>query len=110
MLTRSRIKIVITATLTAIWITALGYGMRVLLKYEITPGSSGPVASKWPAESVVSGPHDKPVLLMVAHPHCPCTRASIAELSQIMAHAPAGVEATVLFVKPAGAAADWDDT
>jgi hypothetical protein len=48
--------------------------------------------------------------VMVAHPHCPCTRASIAELAQIMAHAPEGVTASVLFVKPSGAGSDWDDT
>jgi hypothetical protein len=84
--------------------------MRVLLKYETTPGSSGPVASNWPAESKVTREPGKPTFVMVAHPHCPCTRASIAELAQIMAHAPADVKATVLFVKPSGAAADWDDT
>jgi hypothetical protein len=47
---------------------------------------------------------------MIAHPRCPCTRASIAELAQIMAHAPSGLKATVLFVKPPGAGKDWDDT
>jgi hypothetical protein len=106
----SRNKIIITAVLAATWIAALGYGMRVLLKYETTPGSSGVVTARWPAESVVTRPSGKAILVMVAHPRCPCTRASIGELAEIMAHAPEGVKATVLFVKPTGAAADWDDT
>jgi hypothetical protein len=105
-----RPKIFITTGLAVTWVAALGYGMQVLFKYETTPGSSGPLTSKWPAGSTVSRQPNKPFLLMVAHPHCPCTRASMEELAQIMAHAPNGVNATVLFVKPSGAGPDWDDT
>jgi hypothetical protein len=108
--TYSRNKILVTTLLALTWVAALGYGMQVLWKYETTPGPSAAVASDWPSGSVVPRQLDKPTLLMVAHPHCPCTRASIAELAQIMAHAPEGVTATVLFVKPSGAGPDWDDT
>ena len=110
MVTYSRPKVFITTVLALTWVAALGYGMQVLLKYETTPGAAGSVASKWPSASTVSRQPNKPMLLMVAHPRCPCTRASIAELAQIMAHAPNGVRATVLFVKPSGAGVDWDDT
>ena len=110
MFTRSRTKIFVTVLVTATWISALGYGMQVLFKYETTAGASGLITSKWPSASMVSRHSDKPMLLMAAHPHCPCTRASVAELAQIMAHAPDGVTATVLFVKPSGAGVDWDDT
>ena len=105
-----RPKIFITTALALTWVVALGYGMQVLLKYETTPGPSGTTLAKWPAASVISRPPNKPMLLMVAHPHCPCTRASVAELAQIMAHAPREVEATVIFVKPSGADKNWDDT
>jgi hypothetical protein len=110
MATYFRPKIFITTVLALTWLAALGYGMQVLFKYETTPGSSGPLVSKWPSASSVSRQPNKPMLLMAAHPHCPCTRASIEELAQIMAHAPPGVKAIVLFVKPSGAGADWDDT
>ena len=110
MMTNFRSKIFVTTGLAVLWVGALGYGMQVLFKYETTPGSSGSLASKWPSASIVSRQPNKPMLLMVAHPRCPCTRASIAELAQIMAHAPNGVKATVLFEKPPGADADWDDT
>jgi hypothetical protein len=108
--TYSRNKIFITALLGATWMGALACGARVLFKYETTPGLAGPVASKWPTASVVPRQPDKPTLLMFAHPHCPCTRASIGELAQIMAHAVGKVNAYVLFVKPSGAGPDWDDT
>lgn len=90
--------------------TALAFGARVLLKYEITPGEVGPVSSNWPTTSIIPRQPDKPTLLMFAHPHCPCTRASIGELAQIMAHAIGKVNAYVFFVKPPGAGPDWDDT
>jgi hypothetical protein len=108
--TYSRNKILVTTVLALTWVAALGYGMQVLWKYETTPGPSTSVASDWPSESIMPRQPDQPTLLMVAHPHCPCTRASIAELAQIMARAPGGVTASVLFVKPSGVGADWDDT
>ena len=90
--------------------SALAFGMRVLFQYETTPGRLGPVASNWPSVSVVPRQNDKPTLLMMAHPHCPCTRASIAQLAQVMAHSASRANAYVLFVKPPGTGADWDHT
>lgn len=103
-------KILITTLLGAIWLAAVAFGARILFRYETTPGSVGSVASNWPSLSIVPHQTDKPTLLMFAHPHCPCTRASVGELAQIMAHALGKVNAYVLFVKPTNAGADWDDT
>jgi hypothetical protein len=108
--TYSHKKIFVTTLLGATWITALAFGGHALIKYETTAGPVGAVASNWPSVSVVPRQTGKPTLLMFAHPHCPCTRASIGELAQIMAHAVGKVNAYVLFVKPPNAAADWDDT
>lgn len=106
----SRKNIFITTLFGVAWMAALALGARTLFKYETTPGRVGVVSSNWPSASIVPRQSDKPTLLMVAHPHCPCTRASIGELAQLMAHAIGKVNAYVLFVKPPGAGADWDDT
>jgi hypothetical protein len=108
--TYSRKKTFITTLLGTIWLAALAFGGRALIRYETTPGPVGSVASSWPSVSIVPRQSDKPTLLMFAHPHCPCTRASIGELAQIMAHGLGKVNAYVLFIKPPNAAADWDDT
>jgi hypothetical protein len=108
--TSSRKNIFLTTLLGATWLAALALGARTMFKYETTAGPVGLVSSNWPAVSLVHRDTDKPTLLMLAHPHCPCTRASIGELAQIMAHAVGRVNAYVIFVKPPGAAADWDDT
>jgi glyoxylase-like metal-dependent hydrolase (beta-lactamase superfamily II) len=108
--THSSKKILITAFVSASWMTALALGARALLHYETTPGSAGTVGNKWPAASTIQRAGDKPTLVMLAHPHCPCSAASVAELAEIMAHSAGRVNAYVLFLKPAGAGEDWDDT
>jgi hypothetical protein len=47
---------------------------------------------------------------MLAHPHCPCTRASIGELASIMAHSQGRLTAYVLFLKPQVFSEDWEKT
>jgi hypothetical protein len=47
---------------------------------------------------------------MSVHPHCPCTRASIEELSHLMARGQGLVSAFVLVWTPAGGDAEWGHT
>jgi hypothetical protein len=47
---------------------------------------------------------------MLAHPHCPCTRASLGELARLMAQAQGRVTAYVLFVKPSDFPDGWEKT
>ena len=82
--------------------------MRVLFHYENTPGRVGALSQAWPAAQIERAT-DRPTLVMLAHPHCPCTAASVGELAQIMARLQGRVAAYVLFVKPKGAGRDWDD-
>ena len=109
-MTYSHKKTFITTLLGAAWMAALACGGRALFQYETTPGEVGRIASSWPSVSVVPRQANKPTLLMFAHPHCPCTRASIGELAQIMAHEVGKVNAYVFFVKPENAETGWDDT
>jgi hypothetical protein len=48
---------------------------------------------------------------MSAHPRCPCTRASLNELDNLLVEAGDRVRAHILFVRPAGVAPeDWQNT
>ncbi len=49
-------------------------------------------------------------MLVFCHPHCPCTRATLAELSRLMGRCGDKLDAYVLFDRPAHATADWDRT
>lgn len=105
-----RKKFLLTAILGVAWIAAVAFGLRVLLRYESTPGRVGVVGASWPATSSIPHPGPNPTLVMLAHPHCPCTRASIGELAQIMADTEGKLNAYVLFTTPSDAGTDWDDT
>jgi hypothetical protein len=95
----------------ALWIAALGVGFTTLLGYKSTPGAmeSRPFDG-WPAHSRLSRNGHGATLVMFAHPRCPCTRASISELARLMARVPDGLAAYVVFVRPEGVPADWDQT
>ncbi|MBX9723207.1 MAG: hypothetical protein K2X81_17520, partial [Candidatus Obscuribacterales bacterium] len=51
----------------------------------------------------------RPNLIMFVHPKCPCSNASITELSRIM-DKKRNLRATVVFVKPLGVESHWEKT
>ena len=103
-------KILPTAIFAVAWIVTLAYGLRALANYETAPGRVGAAPESWPTASRIPRATDRETLVMLAHPHCPCTRASMGELAQIMARVQGKVSAYVLFLKPQNAGADWEDT
>jgi hypothetical protein len=99
-----------TTVFFAGWVVALVLSGRVLLSYESAPGQVGSIPGAWPRTSQIPPPTDRAVLIMLAHPRCPCTRASMAELKKIITHVQGKLAAYVLFLKPTGSGPDWDDT
>lgn len=94
-----------------VWIALLSVGMFRMMVYENTPAAVAVAPpSQWPRNSAV--PHDpaRNILVMLAHPHCPCTRASIAELARVMAACSDKTDAVVLFTVPAGMPPGWEKT
>ena len=103
-------KIILTIILGFAWAATAVLGGHALLKYESSPGKVGQLPSSWPANSIVQLANDRPTLVMIAHPQCPCTRASVAELAQVMARAQGKVRAYVLFFTPRESGADWQNS
>ena len=99
-----------TALLGVAWTVAISFGLRTLLAYESTPGTIGAVPGQWPSTSQIGRLTDRPTLVMLVHPRCPCTRASVAELGQLMARIEGKVDAYVLFLKPRQSGVEWEDT
>lgn len=96
--------------LGGLWLALLGTGGVLMARYESTAGTSGAAPSDWPATSQVRRAEAKSTLVMVAHPKCPCTRASISELAALMKENPGSVSARVLFYEPSGADTSWRET
>jgi hypothetical protein len=87
----------------------VAYGLSAFLNYDSKPGHVGAVPQTWPASTIVR-PTNRDTLVMLAHPRCPCTRASIEELARVMARVQGKISAYVLFIKPSQTGTDWDDT
>lgn len=49
----------------------------------------------------------KPTLIMLVHPQCPCSRASIFELNRLIALCPNQAKISVLFLRPVGYPVSW---
>ncbi len=94
----------------AFWLLAVGSGGRLILSYENAAGASARPPQQWPSDSRVRRDPKMPTLLMMVHPHCPCSRASIGELALLMANVQGRVNAQVVFVRPNGFADDWAKT
>jgi hypothetical protein len=84
-----------------VWLGGVAAGFAAWERYDATPGAAAAPAAEAPGTGRWS-------VVMFAHPHCPCTRASLTELREVLARAPAGVEARVVFVRPKGLPDGWE--
>jgi hypothetical protein len=89
------------------WGLVVAGGFLRFHMYERTPGSPGQAVPHWPAGSRLALATDRPTLVMVAHPHCPCTRASAAELARALARSDGRVAVYVLIFTPKHADPTW---
>jgi hypothetical protein len=94
------------------WGVVVLSGMVAMVRYEMTPGAPGSGSPRdWP-RTVSDLPlnADGFTLVMLVHPQCTCSRASMHELTELMSRSDGKIAAHVLFVKPAGAPANWCDS
>ena len=87
---------------------ALGFGFNRLWQYEALPGPPAKPPKRYTGVAGLPHAPGRATLVMLAHPRCPCTRASVEELARLMARCQGRVAATVLFVKPAGVPDGWE--
>ena len=99
-------SMILTAT-ASLWLTSVCAGMGILLQYASTAGDPGEPPPVWPADTSLAPPKGRPVLVMMAHPRCPCTRASLEELSRLMAGLQGRLDARVVFYAPTDAGEEW---
>jgi hypothetical protein len=91
----------------AVWLTVAASGLAVLWAYDNAPGESAAAPATWPATTRLTRAHAGPTLVMLAHPQCSCTRASLDELAEALARATTPPKTYVLFLKPEGVSDDW---
>jgi hypothetical protein len=88
--------------LAIVWLGAVAFGQRAMMNYDFTPSPAAAPPAKWPGNSAVPHADGLPTIVLLAHPKCPCTRATIEELARLMARLHNRATAIVVFVRPRG--------
>ncbi len=96
--------------MTAVWLAVVGSAMGLLAAYSNTPGLVASAPTMWPAGAGIALERDRPTLVLLAHPHCPCTRATLGELEILMAENQGRVSARVVFIRPNEFTEEWVKT
>ena len=94
----------------ALWLAGAVAGLWVLWSYENTPGDAATSGQKWPATTQLARSLDRPTLVLLAHPQCTCTRASLAELGEVLGRSRNAPKTYVLFLKPSQFFEGWEKT
>lgn len=76
-----------------VWLGAVAWGIHATMSYESTPGKTATT----PRVQLASH-ESKWSIVMVAHPMCPCTAASLKALKAVVAEHRDAVECKVVFV------------
>ncbi len=96
--------------LVATWVCLTLGAMAVLWRYEMAPGAVGAVPARLPEGSITTSSDGKYTLLLALHTHCPCSRATIRELSRIVARCGSQLRITAFVVCPSRMPRDWAQT
>jgi len=94
--------------LSAVWLVLVFCGMFALGRYASTPAPVANGAPHWPSTSGIRRDLQRPELVLFVHPHCPCTRATLSELSRLMARLSNRLAAHLVFARPEGVEPGWE--
>ena len=100
----------ILGALVMLWLACAVAGLIVVWAYENGPGTPATVESQWPAHTSLERASDRPTLVLLAHPQCSCTRATLGELAEALARAKSLPKTYVVFLKPSSMPDGWEQT
>jgi hypothetical protein len=95
-----------TVGLVCLWAALSVVGFVCRWRYEAVAAAADTPASAWPTESRIVR-RSGSTLVLFAHPHCPCTRSSLAELARLAAFAQEKSDLHVVFIAPSGVDDSW---
>jgi len=95
------------ALATLVWISVVAVGMAGLVMQELKPGRDVAHPRDWPDCASVKFDPSRPNLVLFAHPLCPCTRATLSELEELVTRCRGELKVHVLFYLPSGEPESW---
>jgi hypothetical protein len=91
------------------WGTTLIVLLLLVLRYQYSVGAEAHAALQWPGGTEVSLASDRDTLLLFLHPKCPCSAATVEELSRLLAFRPNAAAIQIFYYRPLTASKGWDD-
>ena len=95
------------ALAAGLWILVVSIGFAKLNIFVGTPGAPGQAGSRWPEGTTLELAHDELTLVMLLHPKCSCSLASLHELEHVMVRTAAPLRPILLFTVPEGSDESW---
>ena len=89
------------------WIIGVVGGILFLTHYSNKPGKAAEAPESWPSNTSIGLTTDRSSLLVLVHPQCSCSRATLRQLERIVAHAGDRLSTRVVFFEPEGVPEDW---
>jgi hypothetical protein len=93
-----------------VWAGTVAAAYQAVRQFETTPGEAAIAPSAWPAKSAIHRADGEWSLIMLVHPRCSCSRASVQELQAVMDHSPASVRPHIVVYRPADFPPGWEKT
>jgi hypothetical protein len=106
---RTRTALLLTF-LTLCWSAATALGFFLLERYKATPGQQATSNESWPADSVIQPEPGSYNFVLAINSHCPCSRATVTELAQILQGHERDVVLHALVYRPASFSEGWQDS
>jgi len=93
-----------------LWLVAIAAGFAWLARYETRAGMPAQPPSSWPDDSRLVVDNQRWTAVMFAHPHCPCTKASLQELADLVTEHGSMLQVFLVICKPIGVPDGWEET
>ena len=103
------VPIVLTVA-ALVWGGTVAAAYRAVRLFETTPGVDAAAPPRWPAGSAIRRADGEWSLVMLVHPRCSCSRASVQELQAVLEKSPAGVQPHIVVYRPSEFPAGWEKT
>jgi hypothetical protein len=107
---RQRILTLSFVAAALVWVATVAAAYEAIRRFETTPGLPASAPRIWPAATSVPRTPGTWSLVMLVHPHCSCSRASVKELAEVVEKSRRDVQTTVLVYRPHEMAAGWERT
>ncbi|MFI5301973.1 MAG: RedB protein [Polyangiales bacterium] len=101
---RTRSKLLVT--LIAAWAVGVTLSVFALTTHATQAAPNAEAPESWPTRTQLSRDPKRPTLVVLAHPMCPCSRATLRELERLLARVGDRVATRVVFMRSLSTGAD----